>query len=401
MGRWRRRAALVPLALLVAACSSGSGANPSDTGASTVGSVPAGSTGGGSAPPGTAATSGPTAYAQPGPYPVGYLELDSPTGPISVWYPGEPGTEAGQARATYDLRTYLPPAEQAKVADLQAAVHEMDAYPELQRADTAQPFPLVLFSHGFCGYRQQSSFLTSAMASWGFVVAAPEHLSRDLTSCLAGTIGQAPSGDVDDLRGAIPILEAANISEEGPLATIVDTTKVAVVGHSAGGAAAIRMSGDPAVTAYAALAAGGGTAGSTPPPAAKPALYIAGDADAIAPLPAIEQWWTSAVPSPKRLAALSGVTHLGFMDLCTIAADQGGAFQAFQTAGGSVPEVITHLVADGCDPKHTAATDAWPAIDHLVVAHLRSAFGIDPAPVGLDTSVADAYPGLTISYQEG
>jgi hypothetical protein len=161
------------------------------------------------------------------------------------------------------------------------------------------------------------------------------------------------------------------------------------------------MSGDPAVMAYAALAAGGGTAGATAPPAAKPALYVGGDADAIVPLPAIEQWWSSSVPSPKRLAALGGVTHLGFMDLCTIAADQGGAFQAFQAAGGSVPEVITHLIADGCDPKHTPATDAWPAIDHLVVAHLRSAFGIDAIPVGLDPSLADAYPGLSISYQEG
>ena len=319
---------------------------------------------------------------------------------MSVWYPGEPGQEAGKPKASYDLRTYLPEADQAKVAGLQGAVYEMDAYADLQRADTAQPFPLVLFSHGFCGYRQQSSFLTTTIASWGFIVAAPEHLSRDLTSCLNQTIGQAPTGDVDDLRAAIPILEAQNISEEGPLATIIDTTKVAIVGHSAGGSAAIRMSGDPSIVGYAALAAGGGTTGATAPPAAKPSLYVAGEADVIAPLPAIEQWWTTSVPSPKRFAALSGVTHLGFMDLCTIVPEQGGAFEAFRAAGGTVPEVITHLVADGCDPKHTPATTAWPAIRHLVIAHLRSAFGVDATPVALDESVTDAYPGLTVRYQE-
>jgi hypothetical protein len=61
--------------------------------------------------------------------------------------------------------------------------------------------------------------------------------------------------------------------------------------------------------------------------------------------------------------------------------------------------VITKLYADGCDPQHTAATAAWPAIRHLTVAQLRAAFGMDPAPVGLDASVADAYDGLTIRWQ--
>ena len=78
----------------------------------------------GSAAP-TAPPTGPSAFTQPGPYPVGTLEIDAPNGPITVWYPGQPGSEAGQAVATYDLRTYLPAAEQGKVAE---APFPMDAY---------------------------------------------------------------------------------------------------------------------------------------------------------------------------------------------------------------------------------------------------------------------------------
>ena len=281
--------------------------------------------------PAPAATpTGPSAFTQPGPYPVGTLEIDAPNGPITVWYPGQPGSEAGQAAATYDLRTYLPAAEQGKVAE---APFPMDAYPDLPAAEPeGQPFPLVLFSHGFCGYRQQSSFLTTTIASWGFVVAAPEHAARDLTACLSGTIGQGATTDVQDLRAAIPVLEAENLKEDGPLATIVDTTRLAVVGHSAGGSAAIQMSGDPNVATYVAMAAGNG-----PAPAATPGLYVAGDADVIAPAATIEQWWTTSVPSPKQLAVLGGVTHLGFMDLCTIAADQGGVFQVARALRGRHP----------------------------------------------------------------
>jgi dienelactone hydrolase len=338
---------------------------------------------------------GPLAFTEPGPYPVGTVEVVTPTGPITVWYPGEPGAEAGLTKATYDLRTYLPQAEQAKVTDAQVGVVTMDAYADLPAAEPSQPFPLVLFSHGFCGYRQQSSYLTTTIASYGFVVAAPEHIARDLTACLAGTIGQGPSTDVQDLKGAIPIMEAENLRDEGELATIIDTSRVAIVGHSAGGMAAVALSGDPAITTYVALAAGGGA-----PPTAKSSLYVAGGDDAIAPAAAIEQWWTSAVPSPKQLAVLSGVTHVGFMDLCTIAPEQGGPFAVAAADGVAVPEVITHLVADGCAPSHTAAEQAWPPIRHLTIAQLRAAFGIDPAPVALDAaSLADAYDGLTVTYQ--
>ena len=37
------------------------------------------------------------------------------------------------------------------------------------------PCPLVVFSHGNSGLRRQSTFLTTHLASWGFVVAAPDH----------------------------------------------------------------------------------------------------------------------------------------------------------------------------------------------------------------------------------
>ena len=44
-------------------------------------------------------------------------------------------------------------------------------------------FPLVVFSHGYGGLRTQSSFLTAHLASWGFVVAAPDHLTVTSPPC--------------------------------------------------------------------------------------------------------------------------------------------------------------------------------------------------------------------------
>jgi len=89
------------------------------------------------------------------------------------------------------------------------------------------------------------------------------------------------------------------------------------------------------------------------------------------------------------------------MDICRIGAGEGGVLAASAAAGATIPDVITRLYADGCDPKHTPATTAWPAIRHLTIAQLRSAFGVDAVPVGLDASIAHAYPGLTVTFRTG
>ena len=48
------------------------------------------------------------------------------------------------------------------------------------------PYPVVLFSHGSCGYPAQSLFLTPLLASRGFIVVAPPHPGNtifELSTC--------------------------------------------------------------------------------------------------------------------------------------------------------------------------------------------------------------------------
>ena len=94
---------------------------------------------------------------------------------VEVWYPAVPGTTGTD---TYDVRDYTPPAIKALLTGDAPAAYSYSAGRDAAFADGA--FPVVLFSHGFTGIRVQSSFLTSHLASWGMVVVAPEHPSRDL-----------------------------------------------------------------------------------------------------------------------------------------------------------------------------------------------------------------------------
>jgi predicted dienelactone hydrolase len=354
-------------------------------------------------------------YAEAGPYPVGVTELVGADPPITVFYPALDGAEEGKTEATYDIRDWLPPAEAAKLTDAQ--LFSIDAYKDLIPADPdGGPYPLVVFSHGLAGYRLQSTFLTTHLASWGFVVAAVEHPYRDLTAvfgdlgALTSALGTADSPDVLQLIGAIDKVEAAAAAQDGPLAGLaVDTAHVGAVGHSAGGFAVYgAAAADPRVVTYVALASpAGGSFSATPatvtpvPAPDKPSLLIAGSADAIAPLARVQSAY-DGLPSPKALAIIQGVTHLGFMDVCALTpTGQANVLQVAKDAGVAVPDLILRLFADGCDPKYAPPSSAWPAIDALTTAHLRGVLGLDdPAVVLTQQDLDAAFPDLHITLSE-
>jgi dienelactone hydrolase len=315
---------------------------------------------------------------------------------VDVWYPADPGAATGKPRAAYELSDWLPAAFKAKVPP-GTATFTTDAYRDLP-ASGRGPFPLVLFSHGFAGYRDQSTFLTTHLASWGFVVAAPDVASRDLTSVF-GTKPSAPSTDVEVLRQTVDLMKAENTQAGGPLNGRVDTHRLAVVGHSAGGFDAIEFGAQPDVATYISLAAGDnpGTGGRLVPPG-KPALYMVGADDAVVPASEVDSAYAAA-PKPKRLVTIGSSGHLVFADICLIGSAQGGVTTIAQSLGITIPASLVKLAVDGCGGGAIPVGQAYPVIDHFVVAQLRSVFGIDRQPVGLGDDLTRDFPPATLTYR--
>ena len=91
----------------------------------------------------------------------------------------------GRQQYTYHLRAWLPAVIRRVIpASLNDGVTE-DAFSGVPVAPGA--FPVVLFSHGYGGYPEQSSFLTADIASWGMIVVAPDQQKRDLTAVFEDT----------------------------------------------------------------------------------------------------------------------------------------------------------------------------------------------------------------------
>jgi pimeloyl-ACP methyl ester carboxylesterase len=370
----------------------------------------------------TTVVAAPQDFSGRGPFAVGVSRLQLGTGaPVEVFYPVDRGAVPADATAY----TYTPEEVWGSLVSLfppgvVSATEVPDAWVEAP-ASTSGPFPLVIFSHGWGSERLFYSFHNAHLASWGFLVAAPEHLSRDLLTRLNDDQTTLPPDDVSVIADTVDLLEAENTRTDGALEGRVDTDQVAVEGHSSGGRDAALAADLPEVDTFIALA-------GVPPvpddaaapsvtfavredfdlvdylatvtPADKPSMLIVAENDIGVPPsfgPPVYDW----LAPPKRYIELADTGHFFTYDSCAVIQEQGG-LQATADALGldrSSPEI--QAAENGCLPEDAPAADVAAVWNHLAVAQLDWVFGIDPdvAAASLQADYLDAtFPGRINEY---
>lgn len=338
--------------------------------------------------PNEAPRAGEAAYAEHGPYEVGVTTIQLSDRKMEVWYPVDPDDIGDAPRDEYFIRDYVSSSINALIPADVNPPFVTDATRDVPASDGG-PFPLVLFSHGFASYRVQSTFLTTHLASWGFVVISPDYLERGLRSVL----GERPPfnrADTDVADEAITAARAANAAPDGLLSGVVDGDTVFPVGHSAGGGTTIRLLARPDVVSGIPLAAGINFT-QIPQyaailPANKAVTWIGARWDSIVPIGGIRDGYTYT-GGPRRLIELSGSGHVNaFSDICEIG--DGGAAAIAAGIGIPIPSGLLALGDDGCRvPPFKDSPDVWPEVRHFVTAELRYRSGLDPEPVGLGDQV--------------
>jgi len=179
-------------------------------------------------------------------------------------------------------------------------------------------WPLVLYSHHSRGNRRSATYLTTHLASHGYMVAALDH-SEVVAPEIAGDVQGFITNRVPDVRFLLDYMLAGAI----PCTARPDPGRIAIVGHSAGGWTALALpETDTRIQAVVALAPAGA---SNPKPGIIPAtlsfnwprplatLYIVAEDDVLTPIAGMDELY-SRTSGPKQMVVLPRADHLHFVD---------------------------------------------------------------------------------------
>ena len=262
---------------------------------------------------------------------------------VSLWYPA---TSPDGRRARY-----MTPAE----SELQLTSRDITGVPpdalstvrthasaDATPAGSARALPLAVLSPGFTSPRSTLTALAEDLASHGYVVAGIDHTYESfatafpdgrVTTCLArearrrgnGFCEKVVAGRASDVSFVLNELTGAHPAWPG--AGLIDPSRMAMAGHSIGGAAAI-----PAMLADSRIRAGidmdGATCAQIPDEGlSRPFLFLGKQSPGIpgkpgGPASTWERDW-KLLTGWKRWLWVAGAMHASFTDFALLA-DQAG-----------------------------------------------------------------------------
>jgi len=185
---------------------------------------------------------------------------------MQIWYPAEEGTDGKMAVYLEDLDVMGPVlAERLNLPSFlldHINLTKLSAKIDVDVLAEDEPFPVLLFSHGLRGMRQQNTAMVQELVSNGFVVATIDHTYGNVMTVFPDGRVEFYNPDVlsgegnpphtsntlvgvwaDDIGFVVDELSAWNEEMGGGFNGRLDLSKVGVFGHSTGGGATVEFCG--------------------------------------------------------------------------------------------------------------------------------------------------------------
>lgn len=252
------------------------------------------------------AVSGQRNPTQPGPYGVGvrrvtfvkesaFIPGEQRTLRTDIWYPGPPGSgpipqmPGGQGNAPL--------------------------------AEGLGNLPVLMFSHGSCGFPAQSIALTPYFASYGFIVVAPPHpgnmINEILTCGSQAAVTQSFVERPADVRFVLDQMLALNEDPDSFFFGAIDPDRIGMSGHSFGGLTTYRVTAmDERIVAGLALAPAFFDIEDEVGSIDVPMMVMGGSLDSVTEFdedigPSFE-----LLGPPRYLVEMANTGHYAFNDVC-------------------------------------------------------------------------------------
>jgi fermentation-respiration switch protein FrsA (DUF1100 family) len=187
------------------------------------------------------------------------------------------------------------------------------------------PYPLIIYSHGFSDQRTGGGYLGRHLASYGYVVAAPDFPLTNIA-----TFGGPQGADVVNQPGDVSFLIDTLLADgdDNRFAGAIDATRIGLAGLSLGGLTTSLTSFHPTlrddrVRAAVSIAGPGCFFGERLYDSAEvPLLLIHGDLDGIVPYTENGPYNYSIANAPKYFLTVLNGSHTSFSEFASILLDQ-------------------------------------------------------------------------------
>jgi|GEM_PF-786716 len=188
-------------------------------------------------------------------------------------------------------------------------------------AVSRRPYPVLLFSHGSCGFERQSLFLTPWLATHGFIVVAVPHPGNTLFELPACRTSDALTKSAverpRDMVFALDWILDADDDPASPFFRAVDETRLGMSGHSFGGLTTYLTTAlDDRFTVAVPMAAATGPGSQL----SIPSLTLYGEVESVVSNAGIFAAYERST-GPKRLVGIEDAGHYAFSDGCFPSAD--------------------------------------------------------------------------------
>jgi predicted dienelactone hydrolase len=314
----------------------------------------------------------------PGPYDVGVttVTIDSDTDrplTLDVWFPVEDTGDAPLHQYTLIPGVYYESPSAVTGTELDVAEGS---------------FPLVVYSHGSGGLRYIASYYTEAIASHGYVVAAPDHTGNTAADRLLGAEAEFDVTALNRPNDVATTIDAMLDPSNVGLVDRIDAESIAVTGHSFGGFTALAAAGgyenplgsfvaDERVDAIIPLAPATGDGTRLMSDAGLesiviPTLVMVGTNDQTTPVePNVTRIWDLAGSEPLIRVELVDGQHQSFTDACDY-------LEFLPTLGDAVPQAVIDTLesqgAEGCSPGDMPIDRAKDLTNTFAINFLESVF---------------------------
>lgn len=178
---------------------------------------------------------------------------------VQIWYPAAEKSKGDSEPYIRNINELSKGLEKTLSIPAFAFSHmelvKSHSFIDLQLSDSENHYPILLFSHGFNGFRNQNTFQVEELASQGYIVLSIDHTFDAAATVFPGgrtayvqPINLTDEGDShiklweEDVSFVLNQIEKLNENDEtGFFTGRLDTSRIGMFGHSYGGATAAQI----------------------------------------------------------------------------------------------------------------------------------------------------------------